>query len=144
MNFIAIMLLLTFFSCRKKEELIISEIEISLENKNNNKDSIESMLNIYVKPFNENVFFPSHLILKDSISEYKIYLNSFNSKNYLKSYLLYNVEYKKIKNENEFEKLKKQIIQSDFYLPNKQKLKKDKNYQINKSNFENLDIRYRL
>ena len=135
-NITILFFVFTLFGCKNKEQLLISQIDISLDKDKPLQDSIQSTLSIYIKPQNEDIFFPSHLIFKDSKDEYKVYLNSFNPQSYLKSSLLYHIEYKKIESEKDFEKLKSQVIQLEFYLPNGQKLKRTANFQIKKSSFE--------
>lgn len=137
-SFVTLALVFTFLNCKNKEELIISQIEISIEEKSIFKDSIQSMLSIYVKPDNEDIFFPSHLIFKDNTKEQKAYL-LYDHESFLNSNLLYDIEYKKIESEKEFEKLKSQVIQLEFYLPNGRKLKKDSNFQIKKSSFKYIN-----
>ena len=142
-SFVTLALVFTFLNCKNKEELIISQIEISIEESTIFTDSIQSMLCIYVKPLNEDIFFPSHLIFEDNTKEQRAYLNKYDHENFLNSNsnLFYYIKYNKIKSEKDFEKLKSQVIQLEFYLPDGRKLKKDDNFQIKKSSFKYIDTR---
>ncbi|GEM53705.1 hypothetical protein EB1_34950 [Empedobacter brevis NBRC 14943 = ATCC 43319] len=142
-SFVILALVFTFLNCKNKEELIISQIEISIEESTIFTDSIQSMLCIYAKPLNEDIFFPSHLIFEDNTKEQRAYLNKYDHENFLNSNsnLFYYIKYNKIKSEKDFEKLKSQVIQLEFYLPDGRKLKKDDNFQIKKSSFKYIDTR---
>lgn len=129
-----------FIGCKNNEKLSISKIEILFEIDENPKDSVQSILHISLKPYNEDVFFPGYLIIKDSKSEEKAYLNKYDNEKFISSNLLdYSTKNKKIKIENDFEQLKLQVNQFDFYLPNGEKLEKSNDFKIEKGTYKNID-----
>ena len=132
-----LLFIFTFIGCKNNEELSISKIEILFEIDENYKDSVQSILHISLKPHNEDVFFPGYLIIKNNKTEEKAYLNKYDNEKFISSNLLdYYTESKKIKNEKDFELLKLQVNQFEFYLPNGQKLEKTNGFKIERGTYK--------
>lgn len=128
----------TFLGCKNNEELLVSKIEILFEMDENYKDTVQSILHISLKPYDEDVFFSGYLIIKDNKTEEKAYLNKYDNERFISSNLLdYYTENKK--NKNNFEQLKLQVNQFEFYLPNGKKIGKSNDFKIEKGSYKNTD-----
>ena len=134
-----LLFIFTFIGCKSNEELLVDKIEILFEIDENYKDSVQSILHISLKPHNENVFFPGYITVKNNKTEEKAYLNKYDNENFMSLNLLdYYTENKKNKDEKDFEQLKLQINQFEFYLPNGEKLGKSNDFKIEKVTFKNI------
>ena len=135
-----LLFIFTFIGCKNNEELSISKIELLFEIDEKHKDSIQSILHISLKPHNEDVFFPSYLTIRDNKTEEKAYLNKYDEEKFLSSNLLdYYTKSKNIKNEKDFEQLKLQVNQFEFYLPNGDKLRKSNDFKIEEGTYKNIE-----